>query len=170
MFRGVLFLSVFYAQVFNDSDSLLIVQETLGILLQDEAQFAQDFYCRLFNRAPDVEQLFQANLEAQGKMLTQMLKGVLYALSRPQHLARGLEQLGRQHVIYGVNTAYYAVFQEALLATIEDRLDGAYTPEVARAWEATINTILGLMQRGGETAPPGAPEESSLPNVESPLW
>ena len=135
---------------FADPDPSLVVQETLGWILSPEARFAEVFYRRLFELAPQVKSLFRGNMEKQGQMLGHMIEGVVYASSRPENLVLGLQSLGRQHASYGVSREHYAFVRRALLDTIQDVLGDKYAPDVARAWEVTIDSILHLMS--GEKA------------------
>ena len=135
---------------FADPDPSLVVQETLGSILDPEARFAEVFYRRLFELAPQVKSLFRGNMEKQGQMLGHMIEGVVYASSRPENLVLGLQSLGRQHAGYGVSREHYALVRRALLDTIQDVLGDKYAPDVARAWEVTIDSILHLMS--GEKA------------------
>ena len=107
---------------FADPDPSLVVQETLGWILSPEARFAEVFYRRLFELAPQVKSLFRGNMEKQGQMLGHMIEGVVYASSRPENLVLGLQSLGRQHASYGVSREHYAFVRRALLDTIQDVL------------------------------------------------
>ena len=140
---------VFEVLGFSESDPVLVLQTTSKQLLGPEAGFAEIFYRRLFFIAPEVRQLFRGELDAQKRMLTQMLESVIYATSRPKNLSLGLMSRGRQHTKYGVVPEHYPIMRQVLLETIEEVLQVRYTKPVAEAWEGTIDSILGLMSRGG---------------------
>ncbi len=131
---------------FIHPDVNLEVQASLEILLEDEEAFAEKFYNKVFERAPQVRQLFKSNLIDQGRMLTHMLGGVVYSLSRPEYLALGLRALGEQHQHYGVKAKHYPLVKDVLLETIYEQLGETATPEVQACWAQAIEKVISLMQ------------------------
>ena len=130
---------------FSEPDINLELQSTLDLLLNDEDHFAEVFYQKVFDKAPQVRALFEKNMMSQGRMLTHMLGGIVYALSRPEYLHLGLDKLGRDHVRYGVKNEYYPVVRAALLETIEEELGEHYTPLARFAWENALDLVIKLM-------------------------
>ena len=89
----------------------------------------------------------------QGGMLEHMLRGIIYALSRPEHLALGLHTLGRRHNNYGVLQGHYDLFRQPMLDTIAHLYPGEPEgPRVVEAWSAVLDTILGLLKAGAEAS------------------
>lgn len=139
---------------FAEPDGILLVQNSIPRLFRDSAAFADAFYTRLFETAPELQRLFQGDMRLQGRMLTHMLRGTAYSLSRPDHMDLSLKKLGRQHEAYGVTSDHYAAVRAALLETIANRLEGAFTPGVRRAWEYAVDLILNRMRgESGGMAP-----------------
>ncbi|QCK16833.1 adenylate/guanylate cyclase domain-containing protein [Mangrovivirga cuniculi] len=132
---------------FNHFDTNLEIQASMEILLKDNEGFAEYFYDKLFTRAPAIRELFKRNMLEQGRMLTHMLGGIIYGLSRPENLHMGLLSLGRQHIKYGVKKEHYAILKETLLETIEERLGDFYKPEIVKAWDNAIDLITGAMMK-----------------------
>lgn len=134
----------------------LLVQATSSPLFLDSKGFARRFYPRFFRAAPEVERLFVHGTEAQGEMLEFMLRSLVFGLGRTNHLALGLQTLGRKHVAYGVEPRHYDVFKQALLETIEEILGpNRYRPDIAEAWKTVIDIFISLMTRAAPK-PPGA--------------
>jgi class 3 adenylate cyclase len=131
---------------FVEPDTNLEVQATLDLLLKNEDRFASNFYKRLFEKAPQVKDLFTRNMVDQGRMLTHMLGGIIYSLSRPEYLILGLKSLGRQHKGYGVHKEHYPIVKEVLLETIEDELGDACTHKVRYAWQSALDLVVQSMQ------------------------
>ncbi|MDH3243105.1 MAG: 2Fe-2S iron-sulfur cluster-binding protein [Saprospiraceae bacterium] len=131
---------------FKEEDQNLVLQASLDQLLKNEESFAARFYDKVFTRAPEVRQLFSENMFEQGRMLTHMLRGIIYALSRPNHLQMGLLALGRQHKDYGVLPDHYPLVRDILCETISEELDQDYTAEVEKAWRQALDMIIGIMQ------------------------
>ena len=131
---------------FIEPDTHLEVQATLDLILKNEEEFARIFYDKVFEKAPEVRELFKKNLLDQGRMLTHMLGGIIYSLSRPEYLIMGLKSLGRQHLSYGVKAEHYPVVQEALLETIEEVLGDYSNYKVIHAWETALGLVMKSMQ------------------------
>lgn len=135
---------------FKEMDLQLELQDSLYLLLQDEESFAQIFYKKVFDKAPFVKALFKNNMQDQGRLLTHMLGGIVYALSRPEHLIMGLKKLGSNHQRYGVKKNYYPVVKEALMETIPEVLGEHYKPKIADAWNQALDFIIDNMKKGAE--------------------
>lgn len=131
---------------FRNPDHNLEVQASIDLLLKDEQAFAKLFYEKVFREAPQVKKLFQDNMAEQGKMLTHMLKGIVYSLARPVNLEAGLQSLGAQHEGYGVIPEHYVMIRNIILETIKEILGDKYTQAMKEAWEVTIDVILEKMQ------------------------
>lgn len=132
---------------FKQPDVNLEVQATLEELLIEEEKFAESFYQKVFERAPEVQELFTTNMLDQGRMLTHMLGAVVHALSRPDHLVMGLKALGEQHANYGVALEHFPLVQEVLLETIYEQLGEMATPRVKSSWEQAITQVIDLMKQ-----------------------
>ncbi len=133
---------------FKDMDLQLELQSSLHQLLQHEEQFAKDFYDTVFRMAPAARALFRNNMTDQGRLLTHMIGGIVYALSRPEQLTLGLEKLGQSHTRYGVQAAHYPVVKEALLETIDKTLGSHKGQRTMEAWTTALDFILKQMQEG----------------------
>ena len=114
--------------------------------MKNEEEFAQSFYENLFEIAPAVKQLFKENMLEQGRMLTHMLRGIVYGLSRPEYLKLGMRSLGKQHENYGVKPEHYPIVREILLKTIIQTLGDKCTPSIEKSWTAAINMVIAAMQ------------------------
>ena len=98
---------------FATPDATLLVQSTIGILLEHRKRFTQELYERLFALAPAAEGLFRGGMESQGEMLAHMMQFLVHAMSRPDIMLLGLRDLGRRHDGYGVAPQYYPAFRQA---------------------------------------------------------
>jgi len=87
----------------------------------------------------------------QGRLLTHMLGGIVYSLSRPEHLATGLKKLGESHIKYGVRAEHYPVVKEAMLKTIDETLGEMKTPKTMDAWSSALDLVMDAMRQPGET-------------------
>ena len=132
---------------FQEIDIQLELQRSLDYLLENEDDFAHLFYSKVFQKAPQVRALFNKNMTAQGRLLTHMLEGIVYSMSRPEHFDMGLKLLGESHIRYGVKQEYYPVVLEALLETIRETLGEMYTGDLMRAWEDALTLITSEMKK-----------------------
>ena len=136
---------------FKEMDLQLELQASLHLLLQDEEKFAEVFYKKVFEKAPFVRNLFRNNMQEQGRLLTHMLGGIVYSLSRPEYLVMGLKRLGKNHQRYGVKHDYYPVVKEAMLESIPEILGDFHTEKVQKAWSQALDFVIDTMKAGVET-------------------
>lgn len=132
---------------FRQMDLQLELQASLHTLLKDEDRFSAAFYARVFERAPELRQLFRSNMRDQGRLLTHMLSGIVYSLSRPEHLSMGLKKLGQNHHRYGVKDHDYPVIKNAMLDTIAEILGETYPTRAKEAWEQGLDFVISSMQQ-----------------------
>jgi hemoglobin-like flavoprotein len=132
---------------FREMDLQLELQSSLHVMLEDQDKFAEAFYNRVFNIAPDVKNLFKKNITDQGRLLTHMLGGIVYSLSRPEYLELGLKKLGESHNKYGVEPEHYPVVKQAMMETIEESLGDLKTDKTMRAWSAALDKVVDVMQK-----------------------
>ena len=132
---------------FKGIDIQLELQRSLDYLLENEDEFADKFYSKVFEISPEARELFKKNMVAQGRLLTHMLGGIVYSMSRPEHLNMGLKMLGESHVRYGVQEAHYPVVLKALLETIKETLGDMYSGKLMKAWEDALTLITSEMKR-----------------------
>jgi len=130
---------------FAAPDAALLVQSTIGVLMQHQKRFTQDLYRRLFALAPSAERLFHGDMESQGQMLAHMMQFLVHAMSRPEIMTLGLRDLGRRHDGYGVAAEYYPAFRQAFLESARGVLGERHTPQVEKAWADTIDMIIASM-------------------------
>lgn len=131
---------------FAAPDAALLVQSTIGVLMEHQKRFTHGLYRRLFELAPRAERLFRGDMESQGQMLSHMMQFLVHAMSRPEIMRLGLRDLGRRHDGYGVAPEYYPAFRQAFLESARGILGERYTPQVEKAWAETIDMIITSMR------------------------
>jgi hemoglobin-like flavoprotein len=132
---------------FTQLDIQLELQSSLEYLLQNEDEFAEKFYNRVFEKSPQIRNLFKQNMKQQGRLLTHMLGGIIYTMSRPEHMRLGLKELGRNHARYGVKPEHYPIVLSSLLETIEEQLGEIYNENLAKAWSEALNNVTAEMKK-----------------------
>jgi hemoglobin-like flavoprotein len=131
---------------FTEVDINLELQSSLDFIMSDTDTFASRFYARVFEAAPEVRALFKHDMAMQGRMLTHMLIGIVYSLSRPQHLVLGLKTLGKSHSRYGVRPEHYPIVKKALLETIEEQLAEHCSSSICNAWSQALDLVTDAMR------------------------
>ena len=102
---------------------------------------AELFYNKLFELDPALRPLFKGDMKEQGRKLMGTLKVVVATLDDPAKLVPAVKILGQRHKGYGVQPAHYATVAQALFWTLEQGLEGDFTPEVKQAW-TNVYTLL----------------------------
>jgi hemoglobin-like flavoprotein len=129
-----------------------LVQKTFAQVKPIAAAAAELFYARLFALDPSLRPMFRNDMTKQGQMLMSMIGAAVNGLSNLETLAPVVRRLGAGHVKYGVKTEHYATVGSALLWTLEQGLEDAFTPEVHDAWAAAYGLLAEVMQLGAMEA------------------
>jgi nitric oxide dioxygenase len=124
----------------NTTDSLTALEIRLIVesyeLVSVGRRFAQKFYARLFEQAPEIRTLFQDDLSLQVTKLTDMLAALVGKLDNPIELAKLLQALGERHRGYGVDARHFAPVGRALFETLESEIGPRFDGATRRAWIA----------------------------------
>lgn len=122
-----------------------LVQASFAQVVPLGAQAGALFYRRLFQLAPEVQALFGADMEEQGRKLIAMLATVVNGLHRLDVIVPAAQKLAQRHVAYGARPEHYPVVGAALLDTLQAGLGEAFTPEVREAWVAAYGELSCVM-------------------------
>ncbi len=131
---------------FAQPDIHLELQSSLDFILQNTERFSDRFYNKVFSRKPEVKKLFHTDMKTQGRLVTHMIAGIVYSLSRPEHLKMGLSNLGKSHEKYGVRKEYYPIVLECLMETIREEMGESYTERIGEAWRKGLGLVMELMK------------------------
>ena len=140
-----------------------LVQSTWKLVEPIAEQAATLFYNKLFELDPNLKPLFHTEMGEQGKKLMQMMATAVKGLDNLDAIIPAVQQLGKRHVGYGVETHHYDTVAIALLWTLEQGLGEAFTDDVAQAWSAVYNVLSNTMKNAAaETAASCAVVSSAL--------
>ena len=131
---------------FQEMDLQLELQASLHVMLEDQDKFAKIFYDKVFEINPEIRSLFRKNMTDQGRLLTHMLGGIVYSLSRPEHLETGLKKLGESHINYGVQVEHYPIVKDAMMYAIEQSLGECKTLKTIDAWSKALDDVMDMMK------------------------
>lgn len=146
-----------------DRQTIDAVQSTWNAVKAIESQAAALFYRNLFELDPALRSLFRGDMEAQGRKLMQVIGAAVGMLDDLGALVPVLQDLGRRHVVYGVEDAHYDAVGAALLKTLEQELGAGFTPRVRDAWAEVYallaNVMISASRAEGGRAPRAGPAE-----------
>jgi len=134
------------------ANTIPIVQKSWQSVAAIAPTAAKLFYANLFALDPLLQPLFKGDMQAQGEKLMRMIGVAVAKLDDLQTLIPVLQNLGKRHSGYGVLDAHYATVGEALLATLQTGLGGAFTPEVEHAWSSVYGLMASVMISAGTAA------------------
>jgi hypothetical protein len=111
----------------------------------------------MFTFAPAARGMFRGNLDAQRRMFADVMRSIVYGLSRFGKIEGELAQEGRRHADYGVQPEHYTLFVRAFTAALHERLrarpgaeDASNAQAIEQAWVAVLNRICAAMLNGAE--------------------
>jgi hemoglobin-like flavoprotein len=129
-----------------DDYTAQLVKESWDLIEPIAPQAAELFYANLFALDPSLQRLFKSDMLVQGERLMKMIGAAVGLLGQPQTLMPVLQGLGRRHADYGVRDEHYDTVGTALLATLQQGIGVAFTPEVREAWIDVYGTIARTMK------------------------
>jgi hemoglobin-like flavoprotein len=93
-----------------------LVQTSFELVAARKEEASALFYGKLFEIAPEARPLFaNTDMRVHGDMLMTMIAAAVRSLDRLDELKPALEDLGRRHIAYGVQTPDYAIVEACLL-------------------------------------------------------
>ena len=128
-------------------DQVRLVQVSFRSVVPIAAKAADLFYDRLFEVAPEVRQLFPADLSGQKIKLIGILATVVNNLHQLHAILPAVRELGMRHRDYGVKQDHYEPVGASLLWALNQGLGVAFTPEVKAAWTDAYSTLARAMQQ-----------------------
>lgn len=131
-----------------DQAQIMLVQSSWAEVEPLSGKLGEAFYKKLFELAPEVEQLFAGDMRKQGETLMGMISMAVEMLDHQDTMQAALAGLGARHAHYGVQPQYFRPFKEALMWALEKVLGGTFTGDLRVAWEELFDLMAQLM-RGG---------------------
>jgi hemoglobin-like flavoprotein len=104
------------------------------------------FYTKLFELDPTLRPLFKPDMSEQKRRLTQTLGFAIASLYSLDALVPVIQQLGKRHGGYGIDSSHYETVATALMWTLKQGLGIAFTPAVEEAWLAVYATLTDIMK------------------------
>lgn len=128
-----------------DQRQVDLVRASFARLPQDADAVGTLFYALLFKIDPELRGLFRGDMQRQSKLLVTMISTAVENLDRLDLVLSAVRDLGRRHAGYGVKDTDYDTVETALLLTLAQALDSAFTPQVRQSWIACYRTLAEVM-------------------------
>jgi hemoglobin-like flavoprotein len=109
---------------------------------------ARRFYEELFTLAPDARELFPEDMTLQRAKLFNELDEIAHAIPTLDAFVERAQQLGSEHVDFGVQRRHYTAFGQVLVSVLGEMLGDEFTTEMEQAWRVAYSLVADSMQRG----------------------
>merc|ERR1712039_147805 len=120
--------------------------EDLGIALFRHIFMEAPQALQLFPFKDDWKNLYESpRLKAHATKVVSTVGVAVSMLTKLDALVPVLKELGLKHVGYGIQPAHYDVVGKALIATLSDSLENAFTPDVQAAWTKVYGIVSTTM-------------------------
>ena len=129
-----------------------LVQNTFKEIVPIADIAAKLFYSKLFELDPSLKVLFKGDMDDQGRKLMKVIATVVKGLDNLEAIMPVVEQLGRRHIGYGVTDDDYDKVRAALIWTLQQGLDSAFTLEVKAAWIVVYTKLANTMKNASAQA------------------
>ncbi|CAN6675148.1 hypothetical protein TRVA0_097S00166 [Trichomonascus vanleenenianus] len=130
------------------------------------AFFCQQFYENLLGEYPELKVLFPS-IKSQSSSMAGILSLVISQLENLSRVNEILSSLGKRHSrIIGVDVGHFELVGNALLKTLNDRLEDDFSIELENAWIKLYSYIANVMLQSGEDPP--LPPQSLYPAALTP--
>ncbi|MCT9931182.1 globin domain-containing protein [Planotetraspora sp. A-T 1434] len=130
-------------------EQIALVTGAVAALRPRMDEVADDFYSRLFERHPELRELFSTDMSLQRRKFADELEMIVFAIPDFGSFLERARQLGARHATYGVRVADYTRVRDVLFEAIADGLGDGWTDETRAAWHSAYNLITEAMLLGG---------------------
>ena len=129
-----------------------LVQSSFTKVVPIADKAAEIFYAKLFEKDPSLKPMFKGSMKEQGAKLMQMIGTAVNGLDDLNSIVPAVQNLGRNHVGYGVKDSHYETVGASLLETLEAGLGDDFTPAVKDAWTEVYTVLATTMKDAANEA------------------
>lgn len=127
-------------------DQIRTIQSTWLRVLPIKTTAAQLFYDKLFELDPALRVLFRNDMTVQGEKLMQIIDVAVNGLNRLEQVIPVVQELGRRHRSYGVESRHFGLVGIALIWTLEKGLGADFTQQAREAWTSVYGLMASTMR------------------------
>lgn len=146
-----------------EAKTIELVQGTFKDVVPIADKAAEIFYDKLFDLDPQLKPLFKGDMKEQGAKLMSMIGTAVNGLNNLEAIVPAVQNLGKNHVGYGVKDSHYDTVGSALLYTLDKGLGESFTPEVKDAWTEVYTVLATTMKDAAKTVETPAPVAKAKP-------
>ena len=128
-----------------------LIRKSFDALWPVRRRFAEAFYSRFFELAPDAQRMFSDDMERQQLKLMDMIAAIVGALDKREIFQSIISHTGRQHARFGVERSHFAAFGDALIWSLEQQFGPAFALELKQAWITLYDAVQSEMIRAAQT-------------------
>jgi hemoglobin-like flavoprotein len=126
-----------------------VLAEHLHLISEREPRIAERVYEHLFQRHPQLRELFGAHAVAvQQDMLNETLIAVVDSLEGMAWLESNLQLLGTKHAEFEVCDEMYDWWTESILEVLTELSGADWSPRLERLWRGRMEYLCNLMRQG----------------------
>ncbi|ERN51871.1 NO-inducible flavohemoprotein [Alkalihalophilus marmarensis] len=125
-------------------ETISIIKSTVPVLEVHGTKITTRFYQMLFERHPELLNIFNHANQKQGRQQTALANSVYAAavhIDRLEEIIPVVKQIGHKHRSLGVKAEHYPIVGETLLDAMVDVLGDAATDEILAAWGEAYGVI-----------------------------
>jgi len=130
------------------SEQKAFILATVPVLRENGVLLTRHFYNRMFTHQPELKNLFNMGNQKNDRQQTALALAVLaYAenIANPGVLMPVIDRIGHKHTSLDIRPEHYSIVGKHLLASIQEVLGAAATPEIIDAWAAAYNQLAQIM-------------------------
>jgi hemoglobin-like flavoprotein len=118
--------------------------------VEGDTALSRAFYTVLFERHPELRQLFPDDMSLLLHKFVTELEGLARALPDLGDFEVRARLLGARHVAYGVRRQHYPMVRDALIDALDAHLGSRFSAEDRVAWNRAFNLLSEIMLEGAE--------------------
>jgi nitric oxide dioxygenase len=121
---------------------------TVPVLKEHGVLLTTHFYKRMFRDNPELKNVFNMGNQKSGKQQTALSNAVLaYAenIANPTVLMPVIDNIGHKHTSLDIRPEQYSIVGKHLIASIQEVLGAAASPEIIDAWTAAYHELAKIM-------------------------
>ncbi len=130
------------------TQQMQLVKGTVPVLKAHGVLLTSHFYKRMFEHNPELKHMFNMGNQQNQKQQAALAMAILaYAehIEAPSVLLPVVNSIGHKHTSLDVRPEHYAIVGRHLVASIQEVLGDAASPELLEAWTAAYQQLAGLM-------------------------
>ncbi|WP_100374151.1 NO-inducible flavohemoprotein [Bacillus sp. FJAT-45037] len=125
-------------------ETISIIKSTVPVLEVHGVTITSRFYQRLFEKHPELLNMFNHANQKKGRQQTALANSILAAavhIDQLESILPVVKQIGHKHRSLGVKPEHYPIVGETLLEAIKEVLGEAATDEILQAWGEAYGVI-----------------------------